>query len=316
MATLTVAGVEDYLSDYKSVGGSFIKELNLVLPRLYGMGMWKDLLYETTLSTTDHNFTLPSGEAIVSVMIDDAPSKIRTQFHDYRITGRNTDGSTIGAYGIIDDGLVPIKNELESDKTYNIKAEPISPDTTLPTSTYSPITITGLNNATTPVTKTETLAMDGSSSSTSSIIYTTITEIRTGDLDLDTPVSIIAVNSADSSDTLNLAEVQEANHISKFRRYRLSNSLGTTKDLRVLVKRSFNKLLNDTDPVYPSNLNAIKHAFLGSIAEDNADVERANYHWGVCLQLLQDELDSYRGSAKPVINLDPSGSGTRIPNIY
>jgi hypothetical protein len=43
MATLTVAGVEEALSKFKSVGSSFIQELNLILPRLYAMGMWRDL---------------------------------------------------------------------------------------------------------------------------------------------------------------------------------------------------------------------------------------------------------------------------------
>ena len=58
MATLTVAGVEEALSKFKSVGSSFTQELNLVLPRLYAMGMWRDLLYETTISTTDGNLSL------------------------------------------------------------------------------------------------------------------------------------------------------------------------------------------------------------------------------------------------------------------
>ena len=75
MATLTVAGVEEALSKYKTVGSSFIQELNLVMPRLYAMGMWRDLLYETTISTTDGNFTLPDdSESIVSAMVDDDPS--------------------------------------------------------------------------------------------------------------------------------------------------------------------------------------------------------------------------------------------------
>ena len=56
MTTLTVAGVEDALSSYKTVGNRFISDLNLVMPRLYGMGMWRDLVYETTVSTTDGNF--------------------------------------------------------------------------------------------------------------------------------------------------------------------------------------------------------------------------------------------------------------------
>ena len=43
---------------------------------------------------------------------------------------------------------------------------------------------------------------------------------------------------------------------------------------------------------------------LGMIAEDNADLERANYHWGLVRQLLDEELDAFRGSAKPTLNLN------------
>ena len=73
--------------------------------------------------------------------------------------------------------------------------------------------------------------------------------------------------------------------------------------------------INSFDVVRPSNLNAIKHGLLGTVAEDNADLERANYHWNVCKQLLEEELDAYRGSAKPTVNFDPTGSGSRIPNV-
>jgi len=317
MATLTVAGVEDVLSDYKSAGGSFIKELNLVMPRLFSMGMWRDLVYETTISTTDGNFTLPEdAESVISVLIDNDPAKARSMFHDYRLTGRNNDGTTLATYGIVDDGFVPTINELESSKTYSVCAKPISPKTTLPDNMGATITVTGLDNSSTPVVKSETLTMTGQTVITSSTTFTTISEIRNGDSVLPDPVKILAKNTTDATDTLDLADVQQSNHINRFRRYRVGNDLDGTKiTLRVLVKRRFNKLLNYTDPVYPSNLNAIKNALLGNIAEDNADLERASYHWGLCQQLLESELDAYRGAAKPTINFDPSGSGSRVPNL-
>ena len=158
--------------------------------------------------------------------------------------------------------------------------------------------------------------MDGSSSSTSAIVFTSITEIRSGDLNLADPVSVTAVSTTSSADTLNLAVSQEANHINRFRRYRLGNDLALTKKtLRLLLKRRFKKLLNDSDPVYPSNLNAIKHGLLGNVAEDNADIERASYHWEVCRGLLEEELDASRGAAKPSLNFDPSASNSRVPNM-
>ena len=316
MTTLTVAGVEDALSSYKTVGNRFISDLNLVMPRLYGMGMWRDLVYETTVSTTDGNFTLPEGsESVLSVLIDNDPAQTRTRFHDYRLTGRNSDGTTLANYGIVDDGLVPTINELESSKAYRIFIRPIAPETLLPRTENNFITITGLDNSTTPVTKTYKPDLDTESVHvSSSIFFTSITEIKNGDSSIAAPVRVVAQNKDDSTDELILGDVQQANKVNSYRRYRVSNT--TTNDnkvtLRLLVKRKFTTLINDTDP---SNLNAIKHGLLGMVAEDNADIERANYHWTVCKQLLEEELDSYRGAAKPTLKFDPSGSGSRVPNL-
>jgi hypothetical protein len=128
---------------------------------------------------------------------------------------------------------------------------------------------------------------------------------------------VSAVNVNNTSEILELAVVQEANKVNAYRRYRMGNNASNTvkKTMRLLVKRSFKPLINSYDVVRPSNLNALKHGLLGSVAEDNADLERANYHWGVCKQLLEEEQDAYRGAAKPVIKFDPSGSGSRIPNL-
>ena len=245
--------------------------------------------------------------------------RAKAQFHDYRITGRNRDGSTLYGYGLVDDGFAPTVNELEASKAYTISIEPISPATEIPRTSTNFISITGLNNASTPVLQTYTPNLDTASNNitSGSVQFTSITEIRNGDSSLPAPVKITAVNVADSTDKLELGTVQEANKINSFRRYRLGNDItnATKKTIRVLVKRKFKNLINSFDIVRPSSLNAIKHGLLGTVAEDNADLERANYHWNVCKQLLEEELDAYRGSAKPAVNFDPTGSGSRIPNV-
>tara|TARA_B100001287_G_C22680420_1_gene530030 strand:- start:992 stop:1948 length:957 start_codon:yes stop_codon:yes gene_type:complete len=317
MATLTVAGVEEALSKFKSVGSSFTQELNLVLPRLYAMGMWRDLLYETTISTTDGNFTLPDdAEAIVSALIDNDPAKAQSQFHDYRITGRNRDGTTLAGFGIIDDGLVPTVNELEEGKDYVILVEPIKPETSIARTSNNFITVTGLDSSTTPEPKKFTPAFDTAGTGiSSSFTFTKVTEIRNGDSTLSHPVKIVAMNALDNTEKLELGTVQEANKVNSYRRYRIANRDSIKKTMRVLVKRKFKQLINPYDVVRPSNLNAIKHGLLGNVAEENADLERANYHWNVCRQLLDEELDAYRGEAKPILKFDPSGSGSRVINL-
>ena len=123
MATLTVNGVEDALLEICGSKGAnsaqFLKELNMALPRLYNMGLWRDLVFERPISTTDGTFTLPDyAESIVSALVDNDPEKVRAQFHDYRIVGRNEDGNTLVAFGIVDDGYAPTINELASSDDY------------------------------------------------------------------------------------------------------------------------------------------------------------------------------------------------------
>jgi hypothetical protein len=309
MPTLTVAGVEEALNSYKSVGSSFIQQLNLILPRLYAMGMWRDLTYETTISSTDQNFTLPEeAESVLSALIDNDPAMARAQFHDYRLTGRSNDGTTLATYGIVDDGFVPTINELEADKVYKIQISPIAPETSIPRTSTNFISITGLNSSSSAELQTYTPSFDTiqSSNITSTLEFTSITEIRNGDSSLSSPVMVSAVNVNNTSEILELATVQEANKVNAYRRYRMGNNASNTnkKTMRLLVKRSFTPLINSYDVVRPSNLNALKHGLLGSVAEDNADLE-----------LLEEEQDAYRGAAKPVIKFDPSGSGSRIPNV-
>ena len=272
MPTLTVAGVEEALNSYKSVGSSFIQQLNLILPRLYAMGMWRDLTYETTISSTDQNFTLPEeAESVLSALIDNDPAMARAQFHDYRLTGRSNDGTTLATYGIVDDGFVPTINELEADKVYKIQISPIAPETSIPRTSTNFISITGLNSSSSAELQTYTPSFDTAQSSniTSTLEFTSITEIRNGDSSLSSPVKITAVNKDDATDTLELAIVQEANKVNSYRRYRMGNNASNTvkKTMRLLVKRSFKPLINSYDVVRPSNLNALKHGLLGSVAE-------------------------------------------------
>ena len=153
MATLTAQGVTDAL---QSVCGSpaaqgaegapqFRKELNLALPRLYNMGMWRDLVFEDVVTTDASTFTIPdNAESIISAIVDSDgsssdhsyPRTVRSQFHDYRLFGRDdTAGEhTMAALGIVDDGYSATVEEPVADKTYSLRLAPISPATTLPAS--------------------------------------------------------------------------------------------------------------------------------------------------------------------------------------
>jgi len=327
MATLTVQGVQDALI---SVAGSpaatpddFRKELNLALPRLYNMGMWRDLLFEHVVTTTNDTFTIPtSAESIINAVVDydattedfSSPQPIRAQFHDYRLSGRDDDGSTLAIYGIVDDGYSPTVEAPVKGKTYSLRMEPLPPNTTMSAAlenvfvTYSDGTnISKVDQDAVYVSDGGKFTSAGGSSLSTSgngtTDITSISEIRVGVAPLAVPVRLLWVETGSSPEVTLVAadKLQQANTVTRYRRYRVSNPNNKTIQLRLLLKRKFEHLLSATDIVYISSLSAIKHALLGTIAENNADLERSNYHWAVCQQVLDQQLDSHRGAAKPSI---------------
>ena len=340
MATLTVQGVEDALLDVcgsrGATGAQFRKELNLALPRLYNMGMWRDLLFEHVVTTTASTFTIPdNAESIISALVDpdgsstdySYPNPVYSQHHDYRISGRNDRAGdhTLSAFGIVDDGYSATVEEPVADKTYSLRLAPINPATALPASGLIYVTFSDGTNTSKLGTDESSadggkFTCDGSAalntvSVTSDI--TSISEIRVWTIELSAPVQLLWVEKDSSPEVTLVAatNLREKNQVTRYRRYRIDNRNEKTMSIRLLLKRKFRKLHDSTDVVYISSLNAIKHAMLGNAAEDNADLERANYHWTVCQTLLEEQLDAHRGAAKPMISFDPSGVGAYTSNM-
>ena len=340
MATLTVQGVEHALLDVCGSRGAtsaqFRKELNLALPRLYNMGMWRDLLFEHVVTTTASTFTIPdNAESIISALVDpdgsstdySYPNPVYSQHHDYRISGRNDRAGdhTLSAFGIVDDGYSATVEEPVADKTYSLRLAPINPATALPASGLIYVTFSDGTNTSKLGTDESSadggkFTWDGSAalntvSVTSDI--TSISEIRVWTIELSAPVQLLWVEKDSSPEVTLVAatNLREKNQVTRYRRYRIDNRNEKTMSIRLLLKRKFRKLVDSTDVVYISSLNAIKHAMLGNMGEDNADLARANYHWTVCQTLLEEQLDAHRGAAKPMISFDPSGVGAYTSNM-
>ena len=340
MATLTVQGVEDALLEVCGSRGAnsaqFRKELNLALPRLYNLGMWRDLLFEEVITTTASTFTIPDyAESIISALVDpdgsstdySYPNPVYSQHHDYRIAGRNDRAgkNTLSMFGIVDDGYSATVEEPVADKTYSLRLAPINPATALPASGLIYVTFSDGTNTSKLGTDESSadggkFTCDGSAalntvSVTSDI--TSISEIRVWTIELSAPVQLLWVEKDSSPEVTLVAatNLREKNQVTRYRRYRIDNRNEKTMSIRLLLKRKFRKLHDSTDVVYISSLNAIKHAMLGNAAEDNADLERANYHWTVCQTLLEEQLDAHRGAAKPMISFDPSGVGAYTSNM-
>ena len=300
------------------------------------MGMWRDLLFEHVVTTTASTFTIPdNAESIISALVDpdgsstdySYPNPVYSQHHDYRISGRNDRAGdhTLSAFGIVDDGYSATVEEPVADKTYSLRLAPINPATALPASGLIYVTFSDGTNTSKLGTDESSadggkFTCDGSAalntvSVTSDI--TSISEIRVWTIELSAPVQLLWVEKDSSPEVTLVAatNLREKNQVTRYRRYRIDNRNEKTMSIRLLLKRKFRKLHDSTDVVYISSLNAIKHAMLGNAAEDNADLERANYHWTVCQTLLEEQLDAHRGAAKPMITFDPSGVGAYTSNM-
>ena len=110
--------------------------------------------------------------------------------------------------------------------------------------------------------------------------------------------------------TTTVATMGPGNGVARYRRYRVPKAQTGTY-AHILCKRRFMPVADDNDLVYISHTGALKHALLAVLAEDNADLERAEIHWGKCRQLLDEQLDQYRGPARPALDLQLYGDSVR-----
>jgi len=296
--------------------------------------MWRDLVFEHVVTTDASTFTIPdNAESIISALVDidgsttDAsyPRSVRSQHHDYRIVGRNdTAGDhTLSMFGIVDDGYSATVEEPVSGKTYQLKLAPISPATILPASGVIYITFSDGTTTSKIADAHDHVSNNGgeftcggeANLTSAKTTITSISEIRVGTVELSAPVKLTWEEDGSSTSLVAADNLRQKNQVTRYRRYRISNDNSDTMQIRALLKRKFEKLIDTTDVVYVSSLDTIKHAMLGSTAEENADLERANYHWSVCRALLEEQLDATRGAAKPAVHFAPAGIGGSVPNV-
>ena len=310
MPALTVKAVTKALSEYVRPDEDLVAKLNLVMPRLYAMGMWKDLLYDWSIETTNDYFALPEhSESLLGAMLEDSPVEARSQWHDYRIGGYAKAGPS-PIFGVVDDGYHPSKEDLRTptnSDVYEIVIRAVAPATSLPSD--GKIVVESTKSDGTKVSNSVDLGAYGAGWSAATI--TKVNEISFSDI--HDSVEVYASNQDDNSEIV--LAVVKGDGVARYRRFRFSNPSAEVKNIKLLLKRAWEPVLVQDDLIYLGNLNAIKHGLLGMLAEDNADLERAQYHWTICQKLLDEELDAARGAAKPRVSLGPSGSRSTIPNI-
>lgn len=314
MPALTVKAITKALSAYVRPDEDIVSKLNMVMPRLYATGMWRDLVFDWTIETDNDYFSLPEHAAgLLGAMLDDAPVDMQARWHDYRIGGYAREG-VAPIFGVVDDGWSAVKEDIVLDSTadlFQFAIKPITPNTTLPSE--GTIVVEGWrsngSNTDKTIKTSETFALNGSAQLLSA--HSTWVEITSIFFEsVYVPVEV-ATNDAVAT---TLAIVR-GDGVSRYRRFRFANPSAVTRGIRLLLKRLWEPVFVESDFIYLGNINAIKHGLLGLLAEDNADLERAQYHWSICKQLLEDELDETRGAVKPKIRLAPAGNQSRVPNI-
>jgi hypothetical protein len=319
MPAYTVSQLQSKLGQYVEPNGDFVAAIEQVLPRLYNLGLWRDLVFETSVPAPHGYISLPEDvDAVLGCTINDNPRPTRSMWHDIRIVGRNAELSPY--FGIVDDGFHPVMLDMKEVQGVDDE-EDVVPVVQLEGHQYalsdSPfngaafagtITIEYEDNYQTQDSQSNTTANSDMLFDSSNDGYYRILSIKYSDV--ESPCFI----KDPAYPTTVIAAIPKGSGVIRYRRFRVSDADENTT-IHLLCKRGVPSFIDDNTIIHLGNINAIKHALLGRIAEDAADVERATYHWSVATQLLDAELDAMRGSAKPVVKLDIWGGGNRPYNI-
>jgi len=312
MHATTLGQLSQSLSTYTGPGQSFAPVLNQALEVIYGMGIWRDLTVQGTFDCSNGYFTLPDqADTVLFASVDNQPSRVHSLWHDFRAVGTNYD-STLN-FGLVDDGYRPVLNEI-------LDLDPLLTNAGV-------IYVTPAEDST----NTNGISFNNGESITvtsyfepNSALQVATNNATDGNFDLGATVN--GIESIQFSGLLNrydlrlnmtgytgtsgkvFATVGPGDGVTRFRRYRVPQA-SSGSFVHVLCKRRFVPVYDDNDVVYISQISILKHAMLAILAEDNADLERSEIHWGKCRQYLDEQLDQYRGPARPSLDLQLYGEG-------
>jgi hypothetical protein len=302
MPALTLAQITDLLSFYTPSDGSFLPRVNQTLARLNNMGTYRDLTVQYSLPVSDGRVTLPDdADAILHTLVDGRPSTVRSLWHDFKTVGF---GSSDVSWGLVDDGFSPLCRLLPAAaNTLHVVASPESP-TRLPFDKTSggSLEISAVGVAGVLRRSTEDIYFDGQQ-----IVFgEDVTDVIRISFDSLQDRYAIRTDPTDANTTI--ATVGPGSGVSRYRRFRVPGSKDGATTVHVLCKRAFRMLVMPDDITHIGNINAIKNGFLATVAEDANDVERADFFWNKCFQLMEEEASSTRGAAQPRLTIDPYGA--------
>ena len=314
-AALATPSASNTATYFIEPGVTFVTALNEVGPKVYAMGMWRDLLAEQTYDGSDGYISLDRDiESILDANVNDLPSRVRSQFHD-RAFWNARDTKLPSAFGLVDMGYYARRRDFKDIQEVDTDDD-VTPVTVLYLTDTNGVAITESSLSTTYLNVigsdadglryTATLGGGATATLTFATGVNFIDDIVAANLPSDIELRTDAADSA-----TNVATLSAPSDVVRYRRYRVAYPLDNTY-VHILAKRGWKNVALTTDVVYLGNLMVWKHALLAKVAEDNADVERAQYHWAACRGVLEDEREAQRGGAKPALRVDLSG-GAAFP---
>lgn len=314
MPATTVSQLAPMLNGYIEPDGEFKNSLNQVLSRIYNMGTYRDLTIQYSLPVVDNCITLPDeADSILHTIVDNQPVPVRSLWHDFKSTGMGVGAADL-TWGLVDAGFHALKRLITTatDTLHIVPSDQSPTKTNFNPADGESVVITATDGEKIYASTTDSvsdndvpLTFDEPIDSVISIQFDALTDwydIRTTAGDPDTTIATIGPDSG----------------VTRYRRFRLNRSTNGLTNVHVLCKRAFQPVRSDSDIVYVSNIGALKHGLLGRLMEDNADIERSEYHWNKCMLLMEEEAATSRGAALPRLNVDPYGTGSlnRIYQLY
>jgi hypothetical protein len=304
--TYTYSQITEILGSYVEPDGDFKASLNQVLARIYNTGTYKDLVVQYSLPVVNQSVALPDeADAVLHTMVDGYPRPVRSMWHDFKTAGIN---STDVTWGLVDSGYSPVSQLVQEEDMisilYLVQSTDDPESTAIEPDTGETVTVrarvAGQVEEVTCPDNTGVLTFSDDIEEVISIRFSGLArryDLRTDASDVDTTIATVGPDSG----------------VTRYRLFRLNRSVDGRTIVHVMCKRAFTPIVRGSDIIHVSNIPALKQGLLGRIAEDNADVERANYHWQQCTLLMEEQANSARGAALPRLTIDPFGTGTRNP---
>lgn len=310
MPVFTLTQALDEFDGLVEPGGSLTRAINEVSERLFSMGTWRDQTFAGYYSDVARSgkFTLPpEAESVLAVATENRKVPVRDLWFIYVATyGRLPE--YVGS-GLVDLGYEPSMTDIDPENpitsmlVYTDNGDEYVPPSPGPVST---IEVTGEDTDGNVVRSTNSTTAGGGlrlNFATGLVQVTSIVYYHEG------PGFLVVKDQA--SEAL-IAKILPGTGVCRFRKYAIGG-LGDNAVVSVLLKRACTKLVDGRDILFVPTIAAFKHGLLGRIAENNSDLERSAYHWKEAKTICEEDLLASRGSARPVLQVQPFGEG--IPAI-